>query len=56
MSFKKARFNREKLFPEPTPYEIIDYSYFPNFSFNMTQVLNKVWKNINKKTKTIKRK
>ena len=39
--FKKARIAMEKNFPEPTPYEIIDYSYFPTFAFDVVYELDK---------------
>ena len=41
MSFKKERLVMEKIFPEPTPYEIIDYSYFPSLAFNIVYELDK---------------
>ena len=53
MDFKKLRITMEKLFPEPTPYEIIDYSYFPSYAFDIVFELNKEIneiKEINNKT------
>ena len=31
----------EKIFPEPTPYEIVNNSYFPSFAFNIVYELDK---------------
>ena len=31
----------EKIFPEPTPYEIVNYSYFPSFSLDVVCELDK---------------
>ena len=42
ISFKKARLAMEKIFPDPTPYEIINNnSYFPSFAFNIVYELEK---------------
>ena len=41
MTFKKARIVMEKIFPEPTPYEITNYSYFPSFTFDVVCELDK---------------
>ena len=41
ISFKKARLAMEKIFPEPTPYEIVNNSYFPSFAFNIVYELDK---------------
>ena len=45
ITFKKARIAMEKAFPEPTPYEIIDYSNFPSLAFN---VVNEIDDELNK--------
>ena len=39
LSFKKARLAMEKLFPEPTPYEIMNYS-IPYLAFNIVYELD----------------
>lgn len=41
ITFKKARITMEKLFPEPTPYEKINYSYFPSYAFDFVYELDK---------------
>ena len=41
MTFKKARIVMEKLFSEPTPYEIVNYTYFPAFCLDVVCELDK---------------
>ena len=41
ITFKKQRLAMEKIFPEPTPYEVINNSYFPSFAFNLVYELDK---------------
>jgi hypothetical protein len=41
ISFKKQRLVMEKIFPEQTPYEVINNSYFPSFAFNIVYELDK---------------
>jgi len=39
MSFPLSRLVMDKLFPEPTPYEIIDYAYMPKLSYDIMKKL-----------------
>lgn len=48
MSFKKQRLAMEKIFPEPSPYEIINYSYFPSLALEIVNELDKDLKNCKK--------
>ena len=59
MTFKKAKITMEKIFPEPTPYEIINFTYYPSFTFDVVCELDKkiieLEKNDTKKNETIKK-
>ena len=45
----------EKIFPEPTPYEVINNSYVPSFAFNLVYELDKEIKKLKlKKTNKCK--
>ena len=55
ISFKKQRLVMEKIFPEPTPYEVINNSYVPSFAFNLVYELDKEIKKLKlKKTNKCK--
>ena len=54
ITFKKARIVMEKLFPEPTPYEITDYSSFPLLAFNTVLELDNNLKVLNKNAEKYK--
>ena len=49
ISFKKARIAMEKVFPEPTPYEIYYYSFYPSFVFDIVYELDKKLKDCKNK-------
>ena len=49
ISFKKARIAMEKVFPEPTPYEIYNYSFYPSFVFDIVYELDKELKDCKNK-------
>ena len=51
ISFKKARIAMEKIFPEPTPYEIYNYSFYPSFVFDIVYELDKELKDCKNKIK-----
>ncbi len=48
----KAKIVMEYLFPAPSPYEIIDYSYF-NLSFNVVYSMNAIINNLTNNIKSI---
>ena len=53
--FYKSKIVMEYLFPQPTPYELIDYSLI-NLSFNIVYSLNKDIKNLKNKISNLKKK
>ena len=48
LSSSKTRLIMEKLFPEPTPYEIIDYNIMPNLAFDAVKKIEDEIKILNK--------
>ena len=55
LTFYKTKIVMEKLFPIPTQYEIIDYS-FQNLSFNLVYSMDKIIINYEEKLKLIRKK
>ena len=49
ITFKKARIAMERKFPEPTPYEIYNISFFPNFAFDTISELDNELREYTKK-------
>ena len=57
LSLLKTRLIMEKLFPEPTPYETLDYNIIPNLAFDSVKKIEdeiKILKNNQDKDTTIK--
>ena len=48
ISFPETRLVMDKLFPEPTPYEIIDYSAIPKLAYNVVRALEDEIQNLKK--------
>ena len=46
MSFPKTKLVMEKLFPYPTPYEIIDYNIIPKLAYNLVKYFEDEIKNV----------
>ena len=47
ISFQKTRLIMEKLFPDPSPYEINDYNVIPNLAFDVIKKLEDEINNLN---------
>jgi len=48
VSFQKTRLIMEKLFPDPTPYETIDYNMIPNLAFDVVKKIEDEIRNLYK--------
>ena len=46
ISFPEARLVMDKLFPDPTPYEIVDYNTIPKLAYNVIKTLEDTIKNL----------
>ena len=47
LSFSKTKLIMENLFPDPTPYETIDYNIIPNLAFDVVKKIEDEIKNLN---------
>ena len=46
ISFPETRLVMDKLFPDPTPYEIVDYNTIPKLAYNVIKTLEDTIKNL----------